>query len=109
MIYVKPYVRKMNGKIIHVRGYDRKQKVGEQKFNEKEFTKVELSDAEIAMEEINEYQGNNLWQDVVLGYSIDQERQKREDSEGSNHIFFNDGSVLTWIGSEDKWEVDDWY
>ena len=102
MTYVKSYIREVNGKRIHVNGYERRQNEKERRFGRPE---SQMTDAELALDEVNEYEGDNLWQDVVMGYDIDNERHNREDPEGSYHIFFKDGSSLYLNGGE--WDVDD--
>jgi hypothetical protein len=57
------------------------------------------------LEEVNSYEGDNLWQDLVMGYDIDNQKQDREDPEGSYRIFFRDGSSLSYNMGE--WDVDD--
>ena len=64
-----------------------------------------IPDAKLCLKELKEYTGNNPWQDVILGYDIDQEKQHKKDAEGSSSVYFEDGSLL--LLTSDGWEAFD--
>lgn len=64
-----------------------------------------IPDAKLCLKELKEYTGNNPWQDIILGYDIDKEKQHKKDAEGSSSVYFEDGSLL--LLTSDGWEAFD--
>lgn len=61
------------------------------------------TDAERAMAQLKGYKGDNPWQDIFLKFDIDGQRQDEEDKEGTEYVFFEDGSELAFRNG--KWEI----
>ena len=113
MSYVKPYIREVNGKRIYVKGHERRDGMRESpRENPFQIYDESPTDAEIALDEVNSYNGADPWKDIVESMgpdilNIDQKRIEKEYPESRaflSHIFFKDGTSMSYNGS--KWEID---
>ena len=62
----------------------------------KEMKDVEETIAEQALEELQGYEGDNVWQDIFLGHGIDNGLQDANDPDGSYSVYFQDDSILEY-------------
>ena len=63
------------------------------------------TEAEECMEELENYNGNDAWNDVIIFYLLDEDKQNKIDPEASYHVFFDDGSAIRHDGM--KWMIDE--
>ena len=70
-------------------------------------TKKDKTSAEQCVEELEDYKGDNPWQDIIYWYGINNKKGDKEDPEASYDIYFKDGSHLHLY--PDGWEPEDEY
>ena len=72
---------------------------------ENEKMEMVKTEAEECMEELENYNGNDAWNDVIIFYLLDEDKQNKIDPEASYHVFFDDGSAIRHDGM--KWMIDE--
>jgi hypothetical protein len=63
------------------------------------------TDAQECIEELDNYNGDDAWNDVISHYLLDDEKQNEIDPEASYHVFFSDGSAIRHDGMQ--WMIDE--
>lgn len=57
-------------------------------------------------DQLNAYEGDNIWQDVISGLDIDQDAIEAADPNGaSNVVVLRDRTVIRWDAHCDEWYV----
>lgn len=57
-------------------------------------------------DQLNAYEGDNIWQDVICGLDIDRDAIEAADRNGdSNVVVLRNGTVIRWDARCDEWYV----
>ncbi len=58
------------------------------------------------VDRLNDYSGENIWDDIIRTYDVDEEATEHLDPSGASDVFqLNDGRRFRWEPSSDEWSL----